>query len=79
VRRGRGAWRFGGHTEARPTVSDSNGVAKLNLIRPGHMSAMPTVVTHISAALTIGGPLQGTCCHTLEFLISRAASGGVCA
>ena len=57
VRRGLAVW---GETEARPTVSDSNGVAKLNLIRPGHMSAMPAVVIHILAALTIGGPLQGT-------------------
>jgi hypothetical protein len=39
VRRGRGAWRLGGTPEARPTVSDSNGVAKLNLSRPGNMSA----------------------------------------
>jgi hypothetical protein len=58
--RGLAVW---GETEARPTVSDSNGVAKLNLIRPGHMSAMPAVVTHISAALTIGGPCREQLSH----------------
>jgi hypothetical protein len=29
----------GGHTEARPTVSDSSGAFTSNLSRPGNMSA----------------------------------------